>query len=227
MTSAVRRPWKRRSDARPGEIRLAALRLFAKHGFGGTTIEDVARAANVTVGTVYRYFRDKDALLADLVEVFAAGPLVAATAASSPPSEQLRDVAQRIWAASRAEPHAYLIRLLIAEGANSPELIIRYRERVLEPTERLLAEIVARAGTRDDPVIVARAVLGALLGTSVLAGPPSDAIPALVPQLASLDITIPIVIGTLTGGGSTENPPTVSAPASHLPTNPTRRPDSW
>lgn len=46
----------------------AAEALFARRGYTGTSTEDVARAAGVAVGTVFRLFSDKAALLAALHE---------------------------------------------------------------------------------------------------------------------------------------------------------------
>ncbi len=43
-----------------------AERLFAEHGYGGTSIADIAKAADVAVGSVYRLFPDKASLLAAL-----------------------------------------------------------------------------------------------------------------------------------------------------------------
>lgn len=45
-------------------IEAAAERLFAERGYGATSIADIAAAADVAVGTVYRFFPDKPALLA-------------------------------------------------------------------------------------------------------------------------------------------------------------------
>ena len=41
----------------------AALRVFAAHGYDGTSVPEVAKAADVAVGSVYHYFRDKEALV--------------------------------------------------------------------------------------------------------------------------------------------------------------------
>src|SRR3989454_10544736 len=54
--------WKRRKDARPGEIVAAALEVFGERGFAATKLADVARRAGVTKGTVYLYFASKEAL---------------------------------------------------------------------------------------------------------------------------------------------------------------------
>jgi AcrR family transcriptional regulator len=41
----------------------SALRVFAKKGYYGTTVPDVADAAGVGTGTLYRYFANKEALV--------------------------------------------------------------------------------------------------------------------------------------------------------------------
>lgn len=41
----------------------AAQRLFARHGYGGTTTRDLAQAAGVAEGTLFRYFENKKAIL--------------------------------------------------------------------------------------------------------------------------------------------------------------------
>ena len=41
----------------------AALRVFAKHGYDGTSVPQVAKAANVAIGSLYHYFDDKEALV--------------------------------------------------------------------------------------------------------------------------------------------------------------------
>jgi len=37
--------------------------VFAAHGYDGTSVPEVAKAADVAVGSVYHYFRDKEALV--------------------------------------------------------------------------------------------------------------------------------------------------------------------
>src|SRR5260370_41100742 len=54
--------WRRRKDARPGEIVAAGLACFAERGFAATRLEDVARRAGVTKGTLYLYFPNKEEL---------------------------------------------------------------------------------------------------------------------------------------------------------------------
>jgi AcrR family transcriptional regulator len=45
----------------------AALKLFARKGFGATALEEVARRARLAKGTLYLYFKDKEDLYAQVV----------------------------------------------------------------------------------------------------------------------------------------------------------------
>jgi AcrR family transcriptional regulator len=51
-------------------IELAARKLFAERGFHGTTLADITSAAGKSPAVFYRYFADKEDLLAALAEAF-------------------------------------------------------------------------------------------------------------------------------------------------------------
>lgn len=59
-----RRTLTRNQAARRGRVIRAALELAAKGGYDTVQMRDVAAQAEVALGTVYRYFPSKDALLA-------------------------------------------------------------------------------------------------------------------------------------------------------------------
>ena len=59
--------WQRRPDARPEEILEAAKHVFGESGYAGTKLEDVARRAGVSKGTLYLYFDGKEALFREMV----------------------------------------------------------------------------------------------------------------------------------------------------------------
>ncbi len=65
MGTGERRERERRE--RRQEILDAARGLFWTHGFAGTTMPEVARAAELAPGTLYLYFPSKDALYAELL----------------------------------------------------------------------------------------------------------------------------------------------------------------
>ena len=49
-------------DARRGQILLGAAELFVKHGYGGTSIRDIAERTGLLPGSVYHYFPAKEDL---------------------------------------------------------------------------------------------------------------------------------------------------------------------
>src|SRR5258707_5257617 len=59
--------WSRRKQARPSEILDAALKVFAAKGYAAARMEDIAREAGVTKGTIYLYFENKEAVFKSLV----------------------------------------------------------------------------------------------------------------------------------------------------------------
>src|SRR5919107_3191422 len=54
--------------ARREQILEAATRVFAEKGFRRATTRDVARTAGVSEGTIYNYFKNKDALLMAILD---------------------------------------------------------------------------------------------------------------------------------------------------------------
>ena len=56
-------------------IEQAARKLFAERGFHGTTLADITSAAGKSAAVFYRYFDDKEDLLAALAELVADGTI--------------------------------------------------------------------------------------------------------------------------------------------------------
>src|SRR5262245_60503584 len=54
--------WQRRPTHRSEEIAAAALRVFTKRGLYQTTLDDVAKEAGISKGTIYLYFKNKEEL---------------------------------------------------------------------------------------------------------------------------------------------------------------------
>src|SRR5215469_14509273 len=64
---SVRERHKRERQARSDAILAAALRVFGEHGLEHSTIEMIAREAEVAVGTIYLYFSSRDDLFLNLL----------------------------------------------------------------------------------------------------------------------------------------------------------------
>jgi AcrR family transcriptional regulator len=66
--SVRRRPVQRRSRQTVEAIVEAAARVLARHGYAAATTNRIAERAGVSIGSLYEYFPDKDAILAALLE---------------------------------------------------------------------------------------------------------------------------------------------------------------
>jgi AcrR family transcriptional regulator len=75
---------ERKKRATRAAIQHAALALFLKNGYDETTTEQIARAADVSAGTLFNYFPTKESLLADDYD-----PLFIHLLASRPPDEPM------------------------------------------------------------------------------------------------------------------------------------------
>ena len=67
-TTPRKRPLQNRSKTTVDTILTATARILIKLGFDGLTTNAVAEAAGVSIGSVYQYFPNKEALVAALIE---------------------------------------------------------------------------------------------------------------------------------------------------------------
>jgi AcrR family transcriptional regulator len=140
--------WKRRKDARPEEIVTAALEEFVERGFAATRLEDVARRAGVTKGTLYLYFRNKEALFKavvrqTIVPVIAQGELTAQSFKGSA-RELLEQLVREYWRLVYETSLAGLPKLMISEAANFPQLARFYYDEVVTRGHKLLGGVIER-----------------------------------------------------------------------------------
>jgi len=63
-------PRTKTKDVRIAEIRTAAMQVFFSKGYQNSTVEEIAKRANVAKGTVYLYYKSKEDLYVGLVEPF-------------------------------------------------------------------------------------------------------------------------------------------------------------
>ena len=147
-------------DASPGPLRqviLAAARhLFTTRGYEATRIADVAAAADVAVGSVYRYFRDKPALLAAVHDEYEARFLVAMHEAAAVDhgvdhAKRVRAVVAALFDTAAREPDLLAMLALAPQQLVAPDMTVDGAATVRLPGARLqaaIAEMLA-AGVRD------------------------------------------------------------------------------
>ena len=146
--------WTRRKEHRPTEILDAAVAVFAEKGFAAARMEDIAKRAGVTKGTIYLYFRSKEDVFKKLVRD-SLGTTIAANAANAaafdgPSSELIRMVLTAIGQFAATSDRVVLPKIIVAETGNFPELARFYREEVVDRGLALLTGIVERGITRGE-----------------------------------------------------------------------------
>ena len=118
-------PRTRRPEDRASEIARAALELFVTRGFAATKLEDVAKAASVSKGLPYLYFKNKEELFKAVITEAVGGPLAEATDMIDRfegPSEDLLRELVRGFRAFEESPAGGVIKLILAEAGNFPDV---------------------------------------------------------------------------------------------------------
>jgi AcrR family transcriptional regulator len=147
--AAPKKPrWNRRKHARPEEIVAAALEVFVERGFAAAKLEDVARRAGVTKGTIYLYFENKEALFKavvreTIVPVIAKGEALAQAFTGSA-RELFEKLVREYWRLVGETALAGIPKLMMAEAGNFPELARFYYEEVAVRGHRLMASVLER-----------------------------------------------------------------------------------
>lgn len=138
--------WERRKEARPQELIAAALDLFVEKGFAATRLEDVAARAGVSKGTLYLYFDNKEALFKAVVQegilpVIEEGEALLQQY-QGPASDLLRIVVYRWWETVGASQLAGVIKLMLSEAQNFPEVAQFHYDQVVLRGKRIFAFVV-------------------------------------------------------------------------------------
>jgi AcrR family transcriptional regulator len=143
----------------------AALRLFAAKGYEGTTTKDLAAAAHVAEGTLFRHFPNKKAIL---IEVATAGWVDILTDLLTELSEMAsyKAIAQVMRRRMlRMQENSNLLRVCFLEAQFHPELRDRIQAEVIDKmtavAEAFFQTAIERGVYRPlDPKIVAQVFLG-------------------------------------------------------------------
>jgi len=158
---------ERRKSARRDAILAAAQKVFAKKGFDGATMADIAGEAGVAAGTVYLYYASKidlfAALNARLYEV-----INEAMRATNAPPDVRGGTQARIRAVFQAcDAHRDLLRLVFLNPDPRTEVARRMKhqdeERLRPLVDLFRAGIEAGAIRRADPALLARIVSGLVI----------------------------------------------------------------
>lgn len=128
-------------DERRGQIKLAALKVFARRGFKATTITMIAFEAGISEGLIYRYFKSKEELFSGLVvELLEEGKRETENVQNLPgsPLDQLQALTKNILGESNK--YAFMFILRTRQDENIPDIVVRLLDQNSE--DALLARLV-------------------------------------------------------------------------------------
>ena len=146
--------FQRRAEDRPREICAAALEVFAEKGFAAAKLDEIAKRAGVSKGTLYLYFQDKAELFRAVIRDTVA-PRVAA----------VRDMADKVelpfaqivplFLANFAEmttrlPVGAVAKIVIGESRNFPDLAKIWHDQVASGALSALESLIRRAQDRGE-----------------------------------------------------------------------------
>lgn len=146
--SALHNKHERRKEARPGELLDAALILFVEKGFAATRVEEVAKLAGVSKGTLFLYFASKEELFKAVVRENISGRLKEWNdefeSFQGNSADMLRYCINAWWERIGSTKASGISKLMMSEARNFPELATFYQQEVIQPGNELIKRVLQR-----------------------------------------------------------------------------------
>jgi TetR/AcrR family transcriptional regulator len=145
---------ERRKEARPGELLDAALSLFVEKGFAATRMEEVAKRAGVSKGTVFLYFTSKEELFKAVVRENISGRFEEWNAEfltyEGSAADMLHHCMSTWWHRIGSTQASGITKLMISEGGHFPDIVQFYQEEVVRPGHVLIRQVLQRGIDRGE-----------------------------------------------------------------------------
>jgi AcrR family transcriptional regulator len=143
-------------------IRSAALRLFNERGYGSATVEAIADAAGVGVGTIYRRWPDKPTLANavfgwaedSIIDAISGAPVEART-----PKRQFLELWDRTWAFAMTHPD----RVVFIEGHTHEAFLDDANRAKKQAFLDHIALVFREIGVRAAPELAVSMITGTLV----------------------------------------------------------------
>jgi AcrR family transcriptional regulator len=173
---------QQRAERTYRSILSAAAKVFPKKGFDGAQVPDIARAAGVSVGIVYRYFDDKREIFLEMLESHLNAARAEVTARLSP---------DQFVGAAPADAIARVVEVVFEEAERDPALAKVYL--ALSLTDKDVAKMRIESETHDRNIVAS--ILEAAISRERVADPIAA---ALVIERAVQGAAVDCVIGSKT-----------------------------
>jgi AcrR family transcriptional regulator len=172
--SSILRAQVREAPDKKASIKRAALKLFLKSGYEGTSVDDIASTAGVAKQTVYSHFRDKETLfrtlVGDLANSMASPNLNTSDRDRLSVRQYLAEIAGSYFDQLDSREYYGFFRLIVAESVKFPGLSELYVYKVVELNNQILTTFLAANKELEfnDPAATARIFRGALASQAMI-----------------------------------------------------------
>ena len=167
--------WRRLPEERPQQIIQAAIDVFDQKGLVGARLEDIAKQAGVSKGTIYLYFPNKEELFREMVRNTIVQAIVVGEQLPELPSarDQLKLYMERFWEFVNMPAYATIFRITIGELYLFPDLTDFYYTEVVQRVRAFVGGIVRRGIASgefrsDLDAVTAARMMSALFSTSAM-----------------------------------------------------------
>jgi AcrR family transcriptional regulator len=169
--------WRRNPEERPQQIVEAAFEVFGARGLAEARLDDIAKRAGVSKGTIYLYFPNKEALFKEMIAQTIVAHLERTARdleedQRSSASDQIRDYMRQWWALMRSPEYQTVHRLVISELHRFPDLTEFYWSEVVVRKQQLVDRLMRRGiesgEFRDIDPSVAGRILGSMFASHAL-----------------------------------------------------------
>ncbi|MGV9367451.1 TetR/AcrR family transcriptional regulator [Amycolatopsis sp. NPDC003731] len=123
-----KQPRQVRAELTRQRILTAAAHVFGDHGYAAGTTNRIAERAGISIGSLYQYFPNKDAILAELLTRHLDGGTAAAAKVLTGPLPESIEEVFRVFVRLAVEAHRddpHLLRMLLEHAPRSNELLER------------------------------------------------------------------------------------------------------
>lgn len=134
------------SPDRPEQILSAAMICFAKRGFHQTSMHDISAEAGISVGLIYRYFENKDAVISAMADEHKKEIQEVLERARQAPSllEALEILFTWHCCENSPQVHSAFVVDLFAEASRNPRVAALVRD-VMQTTTEGVTDLIARS----------------------------------------------------------------------------------
>ena len=146
--------WQRRAEDRPREICAAALQVFAEKGFAAAKLDEIAKRAGVSKGTLYLYFKDKEqlfrAVIRDTVVPNVENMRSDLIQTGIPFDQLIRFFFTQFATITTQVPIGSVAKMVISESRNFPELAKVWHDEVVSKALGTVTALIEMAQAKGE-----------------------------------------------------------------------------